>query len=1117
MPSEGSVTILHLSDLQFGEKHRHGREGVTAGDRRLSSLAARLLDDLKDVRRAEGIAPDLVVVSGDLAERARPAEYEQVGEFLTDLTAGLGLDAGRTVMVPGNHDVNWLKCQAYFIDCEGDESSPVPPYWPKYRFYAEMFAAFYEGGEARFPKDMPWTLFRIPELKVVVAGLNSTIAESHQSEDHYGFCGEEQLRWFGTALADYERDGWLRIGVLHHNPVIRDGKDHKFLRDHQMFQEVLGPRLNLVLSGHIHEARLNSLGPDGLVTLGTGSAGVRADARPDEAPNQYQLVRVTADGFDIHARRYNPDRFRWEGDTSIGRERSESVRVLRRPLDSVHAAFPDPVSMQRVRFRFEKGPLRDRSAREPDDLLARVRAVCKVRYPEADVERIDFGPGRPQGHLRITGLKPPQTFQYPVGVIEGAATREAVDAFLTEVDARYRAGDPTVQSYLVYDGPRTSQELRAFAASKGVNLQQLMEFQGMYDLQPYADRQAERLAADETIYAPRLFVPQRFSLVSGRGGPAGEVQTDLLSRLREWVADPEGRFVVVLGDFGHGKTFLLRELTRTIHETGEPPVIPIFIQLRELEKAHGLEELLAAQLTAGGEEVINHRKLGHLIRDGRVLLLFDGFDELALRVTYKQAAEHLANLVKIQGESKAKVVVTSRTQHFLSDRQVETSLARITDLPARRLVKLHDFGEEQILDFLIRLMNGDEAAARDRLELIRHIKDLLGLSRNPRMLSFIVRLDFARLQQIKETEGAISAARLYKELLDQWLIYEYERAQPAGAAPTLSAEDRWAAVTALARLLWESNEETLGLNELTQVSAALQNLVECQLSEDEAAHVLGSGTLLVRTEDERFRFVHRSVMEWLVADHIAASLARSDEWPAALMKRKMSDLMIEFLCGRAESRSIVEWARQVLASGTDDVRVSDAAAWNALLLLRWLGRAPSLVCEGPIQLNGNDLRGIDLTGMNLRGAELRQAKLHGAKLEGTDLSSADLRQAKIPGASITDVDFSGADLREADLKRCSGSRARFSDSDLSGADLATVRLPMADFVGAKTTGMKLGRASLLGAALEVGSPDFNDIAGAVLPRHALPRLALAPSYSGINSAVAWSPDGHALATADYWT
>src|SRR5689334_9194071 len=71
-------TLLHLSDLHFGR------------------VDAALLDPVADFARQ--LQPDCVVVSGDLTQRARSAEFTQAREFLDRLAAP-------QVVVPGNHDV----------------------------------------------------------------------------------------------------------------------------------------------------------------------------------------------------------------------------------------------------------------------------------------------------------------------------------------------------------------------------------------------------------------------------------------------------------------------------------------------------------------------------------------------------------------------------------------------------------------------------------------------------------------------------------------------------------------------------------------------------------------------------------------------------------------------------------------------------------------------------------------------------------------------------------------------------------------------------------------------------------------------------------------------------
>ena len=71
-------TLLHLSDLHFGR------------------VDEALLQPLRCF--AERLEPDLVVISGDLTQRARTAQFKQARQFLDSLPQP-------QIVVPGNHDV----------------------------------------------------------------------------------------------------------------------------------------------------------------------------------------------------------------------------------------------------------------------------------------------------------------------------------------------------------------------------------------------------------------------------------------------------------------------------------------------------------------------------------------------------------------------------------------------------------------------------------------------------------------------------------------------------------------------------------------------------------------------------------------------------------------------------------------------------------------------------------------------------------------------------------------------------------------------------------------------------------------------------------------------------
>ncbi len=273
-----TIALLHLSDLQFGRNHLFGSAGLTKADQHRDSLFARLHEDLRGLEQRQGLRPEVVVVSGDLAETGTRREFEQVLEFLEQLAGTLGLERGRVAMVPGNHDINWNLCQAYFLRCEAEDEEPRAPYWPKWEPFDAMFSRFYAAEPSvSFTIEHPWTLFELPELRLVVAGLNSTMAESHRDGDHYGWVGEEQLAWFAERLDPFKERGWLRVAVVHHNQQRGAVDDDENLRDADDLGRVLGPHVNLVLHGHTHNAKLGWLRPE-VPVVSTGSAAVKRGA-----------------------------------------------------------------------------------------------------------------------------------------------------------------------------------------------------------------------------------------------------------------------------------------------------------------------------------------------------------------------------------------------------------------------------------------------------------------------------------------------------------------------------------------------------------------------------------------------------------------------------------------------------------------------------------------------------------------------------------------------------------------------------------------------------------------------------------------------------------------------
>jgi WD40 repeat protein len=714
-----------------------------------------------------------------------------------------------------------------------------------------------------------------------------------------------------------------------------------------------------------------------------------------------------------------------------------------------------------------------------DDFLSRVETVCRHHEAGAQIDRFPVR-GAAGSYLRVTRLKGIIRDVFPVGAVEHSLSRESYQSFLDEIDAPYRKTDPGMISSLVYGGPPAPENLVKEAASRRIHLVSFVEYQGLIDFRPYLLKQTQKLAGDP-IYPPSLYVHQRMRTLSILGQEEGEA-ADALAQVREWLAATIGRFIVLLGDFGTGKTFLLHELARRMGES-EGGLVPILLQMRSLEKGRSLDELLAQHFAREGMESFSPAKFRYMLEQGRIALLFDGFDELALRVTYAKAADHFATLLQAATGS-AKVVLTSRRQHFLSESQVKTALAEeVERLSGHRLAILQPFEREQIHSFLVNFFAGDETKAEARLNLIDRVKDLLGLSENPRLLGFIAELTEDQLTAASAAGGEITAAKLYELLLDRWLILEFDRAHPKGAPPGLSKEERWQAVSLLALRLWQKTDRFVSLSELSEETArVVQAVGPATPDSDVNTFQVGSGTLLVRDEEGNFAFLHQSVLEWLVARSAAEAISGGTH-PDALASREMSPLMADFFADLAGKDRVIAWARSVLSSPA-----GEAANKNALLVLE---RQKEEIRE-TLDLSGQDLRGRDFSGQDLSRANLSGADLTDAQLVRTTLS-----EVRLVRATLRDVDLTRAILHLADLR----------EVDLTGA-----RLLGADLRGARFMGAHLRRAKLLGTIVEpkLGF-DSADTFGAALSFSELnPNSSLTLEEC---SAVAWNPDGELLAIA----
>jgi len=193
--------ILHLSDVHFGPPH-------------LDAVSSGVLDLIADRR------PHLVVVSGDLTQRAKPEQFRAARRFVDAMQAP-------SIVVPGNHDV------------------------PMYRVWERLLSPL-GAYRKHFSADLE-PIYRDEEL--VVVGINSAF---NWTVDN-GRIVPRQVREVGRLLAA-EPPGLARLAVIHHpfTPPPRLGR-YKLLRNAAATMEMLSKSgVEMVLCGHQHQAYVRS-------------------------------------------------------------------------------------------------------------------------------------------------------------------------------------------------------------------------------------------------------------------------------------------------------------------------------------------------------------------------------------------------------------------------------------------------------------------------------------------------------------------------------------------------------------------------------------------------------------------------------------------------------------------------------------------------------------------------------------------------------------------------------------------------------------------------------------------------------------------------------------------
>ena len=174
-----------------------------------------------------------------------------------------------------------------------------------------------------------------------------------------------------------------------------------------------------------------------------------------------------------------------------------------------------------------------------------------------------------------------------------------------------------------------------------------------------------------------------------------------------WLDDSAKEHISVLGEFGTGKTWFafhyawvaLKRYQEEKERGTQRPRLPLVITLRDYAKALNVENVLAGFFFTQHNIRLNSEVFDQLNRMGKLLLIFDGFDEMAAKVDKQQMINNFWELAKVVVPG-AKVILTCRTEHFpeaqdgraLLNAELQASTANLTgETPQFEVLELEKF------------------------------------------------------------------------------------------------------------------------------------------------------------------------------------------------------------------------------------------------------------------------------------------------------------------------------------------------------------------------------------------------------------------------------------------
>jgi hypothetical protein len=321
-------------------------------------------------------------------------------------------------------------------------------------------------------------------------------------------------------------------------------------------------------------------------------------------------------------------------------------------------------------------------------LGARVTQNIEIHQKKVDILATFRIPGSSREHTVIVECKDEQ---------RSVAANQRIMAFRGLLDVARK--DDIADSAEIVTRVPWSDQAKGFAKTSGVELFTYTEkISQLIDLTPYLKQLVNKFDKGDPARPTEPPLGSYYVDLSAQKGV--QIEVNLASAVRnrrvqpnegnghipvidtyihQWLQEDSNRQLAIFGEYGSGKSTLCQKLARdlALSHLNDPSSsrIPILLNLREFVGKLDVEAYITSFLDRECNVVNPRIELFRAMNEaGIFLMIFDGFDEMAVKVDADTLESNLIEIEKLAASKRSRILLTSRPEYFVSVREESEAL-----------------------------------------------------------------------------------------------------------------------------------------------------------------------------------------------------------------------------------------------------------------------------------------------------------------------------------------------------------------------------------------------------------------------------------------------------------